>query len=186
MSLAGRVRRAGRRFLSRPAVRRRAAALAERMPALRAMGNAVLGPPPPSTRRIPLDIRPGRMFYGDVQGRSLPIVVVVCLGMRQGDAEELAAAVERAQLTTGSFRPLFVVDGGELAPFRTRGYAVEALMDRETYARLNPHDAHTEYVFERVAAVCAAYRARAVVPLSPAGLAATPDHVLRLIGAVPR
>lgn len=186
MKAPARLRRAGRRLLSRPAVRRRAAALADRVPWLRSAGNAVLGPPPSSGRRATLDIRPGRMFHGATQGRRLPIVVVVCLGTGPGDAELLAAAVERVQLTTGSFRPLFVVDGAELSPFRTRGYAVEAVMDRDAYARVNPQDAHSEYVFERVSAICAAYGARGVVPITPAALTATPEHVLRLLGAIPR
>ncbi len=59
----GRARRAGRRFLAVPRVRRAAVALADRAPFLRTAGNAVLGPVH-GTRRPVLDVRPGRMYSG--------------------------------------------------------------------------------------------------------------------------
>lgn len=186
MSPGGRLRRAGRRVLAVPQVRRRAIALADRMPALRSVGNAVLGPTGKSTKRRTLDIRPGRMFTGEKQGRRLPIVIIVALELQPGDAVRLAERVERAQLTTGTFRPLVVVDTGELGPFRTRGYAVETLMPRTSYERVNPHDAHTEYVYERVRQLSVDYGARAVIPMDRSALDQMPDPVLRLIGAIAR
>lgn len=186
MSAIGRLRRAGRRFLAVPSVRRRAIGLADRIPALRHVGNAVLGPTESTQKIRVLDIRPGRMFIGEKQGRRLPVVVVAALGLELGDAERLAERLERAQLTTGTFRPLVVIDTGELAPFRRRGYAVEAVMSRSSYERVNPHDAYTEYVYERVSELSAEYGARAVVPVNHATLEHMPDSVLRLIGAVAR
>jgi len=182
----GRVRRAVRRVLAVPAVRRRAAALANRMPSIRAIGNAVLGVPPATTRRPVLDIRPGRMFWGDLQGRRLPIVVVVAVGLEPGNGETLALEIEQAQLATGTFRPLVVVDGGELAPFRRRGFAVEAVMSEDAYAQVNPQDAWSEYLFERVNAIVRAYGATSVVPWTATGWQGTPRHVLRLLGALGR
>lgn len=186
MRIVGSVRRAGRRFVSYPPVRRRAAAIAERFPAARSLGNAVLGAPPAGRKKLrTMDIRPGLMFT-EVQGRRLPIVVVVCTGTAPGDTERLADTVERAQLTTGTFRPLFVVDSGELAPFRRRSYAVEAVMPEAAYRALNPHDAYSEYLYTRVTDIATAYGTRSVVPLTPDVLDALPPHVLRLLGAIPR
>jgi hypothetical protein len=126
-----------------------------------------------------LDIHPGRFFAQD-KGRQLPVVVVVATGMDVGDAERLAAAVERAQFLTGSFRPLFVVDSAEFAPFRTRGYAVERVMPVAAYAEVSPHDSYAEYLYGRVSSVARGYRAASVVPM-PAQLIED-DLMLRLIG----
>lgn len=186
MRLVARVRRAGRRVLAVPAVRGRAVALADRFPVLRSAGNAVLGPTQGTRRARTVDIRPGRMVTGETQGRRLPVVVVVAVGLGPGDAERLAAAIERAQLTTGTFRPLAVIDTGDLGAFRARGYAVEAVMSESVFARVNPHEAWSEYLFERVTVIASGYGARSVVPVDPASLDRLPDHVLRLVGATGR
>lgn len=185
MSARSRVRRVGHRVLAQPLVHRTALRVAARLPAIKGVGRALLGTPPAKKRRTKaLDIRPGRMFT-EVQGRRLPVVVLVALGHDVDGLELLADRVERAQLTTGSFRPLFVVDRGVFAPFRSRNYAVEVVMDEAAYREVNPHDAYGEYLFERVEAIASAYGARSVVPLGPEVLVAAPDHVLRLVGAVP-
>ena len=186
MSALRKVRRVARRFLAVPRVRRRAAALADRLPALRDVANRALGAPPATTRRQVLDIRPGRMFWGDLQGRQLPILVVVAVGVAPGDGEQLAEEVEQAQLATGTFRPLIVTDSNQLAPFRLRGQAVEAVMAQSVYARINPQDAWSEYLFERVNSIVKAYGAQSVVPWTANGWQDTPRYVLRLLGALGR
>ncbi len=186
MSIKRRAQRAGRRFLAYPRVRRVSLAIVARVPAVRDMGNAVLGEPLATTKKKAVDIRPGPMFYGDVQGRRLPIVLIVAVGLGGGDTETLARQIELAQLTTGTFRPLFVVDSGELAPFRHRNYAVEAVMTAEAYGRVNPHDAYSEYLYERVSAIADGYRAQAVVPLPIQQLAHLSPSTMRLIGAIGR
>jgi hypothetical protein len=182
---AGRIRRAGRRFLAVPRVRRVAVALADRAPFLRTAGNAVLGPVH-STRRPVLDVRPGRMFVGGVQGRALPIVVIVAVDLPAGAGEDLAREVEHAQLGSGTFRPVVVIDSGDLAAFRRRGHVVEAVMPRATFEQVNPQDSWSEYLYERVNAIVAAYGATSVVPWTTEGWARTPRHVLRLMGALGR
>lgn len=133
----------------------------------------------PATR--PLDIRPGR-FFEPGRGRTLPVVVFVATGLSAGDAEVLAREVEAAQFTTGSFRPLFVVDGSEMRPFRSRELAVEHVVPREQFEATNPYDSWNEYLFDRVASIARSYRATSVVPLPPGGVASVPPEVLRLAG----
>ncbi len=133
----------------------------------------------PSPR--PMDIRPGR-FFEPGRGRSLPVVVFVATGLAPGDAEVLAREVEAAQFTTGSFRPLFVVDGAEMRPFRAREMAVEHVMPREQFEATNPYDSWNEYLYGRVASIARSYRATSVVPLPPSGVGSLPPEVLRLAG----
>lgn len=128
-----------------------------------------------------VDIQPGR-FYEPGRGRTLPIVIFVSTGMAEGDSEELARKVELAQVMTGSFRPLFVVDSSELRPFRTRQHAVEHIMPREEFEALNRHDSWTEYLHERTASIARAYRATSVVPLPRGGVGQVSDEMLRLVG----
>ncbi len=81
---------------------------------------------------------------------------------------------------------MVVIDTGDLAAFRRRGIVVEAVMPQAAYQRVNPHDAWTEYLFERVNAIVAAYGATSVVPWTARGWSDTPRHVLRLLGALGR
>lgn len=132
-------------------------------------------------QRGPVDIRPGRLFAPG-EGRDLPIVVIVATGMEDGDAEPLARAVETAQAMTGSFRPLFVVDGSDLDPFRSRQFAVEHVVPEAEFTDLNPDDSWFEYLFDRVAGIARSYRAQSVVPLPAGAPDAVADHLLRLVG----
>lgn len=117
------------------------------------------------------------------QGRDWPLVVVVALGLETGSTEIVADAVERAQLTSGRFRPIFLVDSGELGPFRQRSYAVETVMTRSTYARVNPQDSYGDYLADRTLSIVTSYGARSVVPVSVAALrAGFPSDELRLMG----
>lgn len=184
MSALGRARRAARRVLAYPAVRRMSLEVVAKAPVVKQWGNAVLGPPPARARHGRIDIRPGRFFAGDL-GRTLPVVALVATGLGPGDTEVLAHEVELAQMTTGSFRPLFVVDSGELAPFRTRSFAVEVLMTPESYEAVNPHDSYDAYLHERVEQIAHGYRVAAVVPLPP-GRLDLPRPLLRLVGTLPR
>lgn len=159
------------------------------MPGSRRLATAVLADQISEAVRadvtVPLDIRPGRYFLHG-KGRRLPIVVVVSTGADQNHAERLCSAIEHAQFTTGSFRPLFIVDVNNFEPFRKRGYAVERLMSADEYRQVNPHDSYSEYLFSRVATIARRYGASAVVPL-PAELPLPDPPLLRLIGAlVPR
>lgn len=129
-----------------------------------------------------LGFRAGR-YFGDRGGRSLPIVVVVSTGLQDADAERLARTVEYAQVVTGSFRPLFVIDRGEFGPFRARGYIVERVMRPDELAAVNPADSYPEYLFDRVTAIAREYGAKSVVPLPAGALAETDAVLLRLIGA---
>lgn len=158
------------------------------VPGLRALARAVLADEIASLRNgvnvrdgaRPLDIGPGR-FFAEGKGRTLPVVVIVATGMADDDAEQMAAAVERAQYFTGSFRPLFVIDCTRFIPFRSRGYGVEHVMPREQYAEANPRESYEEYLFGRVTSIVRAYRASSVVPL---GSQVVSDALLvRLIGA---
>ncbi len=130
---------------------------------------------------VRLNIRAGR-YVDDSARQELPIVVIVATGDRAADAERLAASVERAQVLTGSFRPLFVIDHGWFTPFRTRGYAVEHVMSESAFAAVRPHDLYSDYVFRRVASVTRSYGARSVVPVADDGV--LDPESLRLIGAV--
>jgi len=188
MSLRNEVRRLGRRLLAVPQVRRAGVAVARRSPALKSLGRRALGVRAgTSTKKRAgkprIDIRSGNMHLPG-QGSRWPIVVVAALGLAPGDTERLAATVERAQLTSGRFRPLFLVDSGELAPFRSRNYAVETVMAQAMYARVNPQDSYAEYVYERTASIVSAYGARSVVPMSMETLDSMPGTVLRLMGAL--
>jgi hypothetical protein len=169
-----------------PTVRRWGKAAAERSPRVKSLGRRVLGAPDkkrrPSPAKPKIDIRGGHMMLDTQRGRW-PIVVVVALGLQPGDTEAVADLVERAQLTSGRFRPLFLVDSGELGPFRARSYAVETVMRPDTYARVNPQDSYAAYVYERTESICAAYGVRAVVPLSREAVLAGDVTTVRLIGA---
>lgn len=129
----------------------------------------------------PADIHPGR-FFELGRGRTLPIVLFVATGMAEGGSDEIARRVELAQAMTGSFRPLFLVDGTELRPFRIRQYAVERIMPREEFEALNPYDSWAEYLYERTASIARSYRATSVVPLPCGGAERVPDEMLRLVG----
>jgi hypothetical protein len=141
-------------------------------------------PPVGEVRARPLRIRPGRYFPPGV-GRRLPIVVVVATGLRDGEAEELAREFEYAQMMTGSFRPLFVIDSGDFGPFRRRGYVVERVMSEKELAKTNPEDAYGEYLFSRLSTITSAYRAVSVVPFASGSLDILKGPLLRLIGTVP-
>lgn len=129
-----------------------------------------------------LDIRAGR-YVDDRARRDLPIVVIVATGSESVDCDGLAAAVEQAQVLTGSFRPLFVVDHGAFAPFRARGFAVEHVMSESSFTAVRPHDTYADYLYRRVASITRSYGAQSVVPLN-AGDQLDPRS-LCLIGAVP-
>jgi hypothetical protein len=168
-----------------PTVRRWGKATAARSPQVAQLARRMLGTAGGRTGPgfVPrIDIRGGHMMLDTQRGRW-PIVVVVALGLQPGDTEAVADLVERAQLTSGRFRPLFLVDSGELGPFRARSYAVETVMRPETYARVNPQDSYAAYVYERTESICAAYGVRAVVPLSREAVLAGDVATVRLIGA---
>lgn len=144
----------------------------------------LLLPASANVRRPPMRIRAGRRFT-DAKARRLPIVVFVAQGLGAGAAEDLAREVELAQLSTRSFRPLFVIDSADFAPFRHRGYVVERVMPAEELAAVNPEDDHGEYVYSRIAAIARGYRAASVVPVPAGSLDAMRGSLLRLVGAVP-
>lgn len=128
-------------------------------------------------RCLPLRIRAGHHFT-DEKARGLPIVVIVAQGLGEGAAEDLAREVGAVQVSTRSFRPLFVIDGADFAPFRQRGYVVERIMRPEGLAAVNPADDYGEYLDTRIAAIARGYRAAAVVH-------AAPDRLQDLRGALP-
>ncbi|WP_028049438.1 hypothetical protein [Cellulomonas sp. URHD0024] len=188
MSARSALRGVARRALTLPGVRRAAKAVARRSPSAKTFGVRVLGlsagqPKRRRTGKVRIDIRSGHMMLPG-QGSRWPITVVVAVGCTAGDTERLAAAVERAQLTSGRFRPLFVVDSGELAPFRSRNYAVEVVMPRGTYARVNAQDSYGEYLYERVSQIVSTYGARSVVPVVPSAIEDMSGDVLRLVGTL--
>lgn len=137
-----------------------------------------------SIGRQPMRIRAGRHLTSS-RARRLAIVVIVASGLGDGAAEDLAQDVERTQLSTRSFRPLFVIDSADFAPFRRRGYVVERVMPAEELAAVNPGDDYDEYLYSRVSAVARIYRAAAVVPIPAGGLDDWRGPLVRLIGAIP-
>jgi hypothetical protein len=162
-----------------------------RVPGTRRLASALVRRSAPAPEPVvevkpprPLRIRPGRYFPTGA-ARRLPIVVVVATGLRDGEAEELAREFEYAQMMTGSFRPLFVIDSGDFAPFRRRGYVVERVMNAQELASLNPRDAYGEYLFSRISTISRGYRAVSVVPYASGSLDVLRGPLLRLIGAVP-
>lgn len=165
-------------------VRRTVGQSLRRSPMAVRVAHAVAGISPAEIEaRRPMRFRPGR-YFDDADARDLPIVVFVATGVSGEEADLLGRQVEHAQMMTGSFRPLFVVDQADFAPFRSRGYVVERVMDAEELARANPFDSHAEYVFGRVRSIARDYGAISVVPV-PAGAVAAMDGVaLRLVGAV--
>lgn len=188
MGMRSGLQRAGRRLVAYPRVRAAAVAVGRRFPAAKQLGRRVLGIRAGSERfgsgGARIDIRGGLMTLA-AQSRTWPIVVFAALDLSPGDTEVVADAVERAQLTSGRFKPLFLVDSGELAPFRVRNYAVETVMAERMYTLVNPQDSYPEYVYERTESIAAAYGVRAVVPLSIEALRAQPTtYLLRLVGAL--
>lgn len=137
------------------------------------------------TDHRPMGIRPGRYFDG-VDARALPVVVIVATGLHDGDAERLAHEFERAQMMTGTFRPLFVIDSAELGPFRRRGYAVEHVLRPEELGELCPGDSYSEYLFMRVQSIARRYGASSVVPLPSGAPAALSGPMARLVGVTSR
>jgi hypothetical protein len=131
-----------------------------------------------------MGIRAGQHFLKG-SARKLPIVVIVATSLRSGEAESLAREVERAQIVTGTFRPLFVIDTAEFGPFRRRGYVVERVMPPEELAAANPGDAHGDYLFERISSIVRTYGATSVVPVAAGSAHALDGSLLRLIGSVP-
>lgn len=137
-----------------------------------------------SIGRQPMRIRAGRHFT-DSRARRLPIVVIVALGLADGAAEDLAQGVERTQLSTRSFRPLFVIDSTEFAPFRRRGYVVERVMPADELAAVNPGDDYDEYLYSRVSTIARMYRVASVVPVLPGSLDDLRGSLIRLVGTIP-
>jgi hypothetical protein len=132
----------------------------------------------------PMGIRSGKHLAA-AERRKLPIVVIVAQGLGDGDAEKLARQIEEMQLFTRSFRPLFVIDSAEFAPFRQRGYVVERVMPADELAAVNPGDDHGEYVRSRIAAITRIYRAASVVPFPTGGQSDLPDLLVRLADVIP-
>jgi hypothetical protein len=128
------------------------------------------------------EFRSGR-YFADGGASALPVVAVVATGLREGDAEHVAREFEHAQVMAGSFRPLFVIDNADFAPFRSRGYAVERVMRADELAAANPDDSYGEYVFTRLQSISRDYGVRSVVPVSGQTSALDPWAV-RLVGAV--
>jgi hypothetical protein len=133
--------------------------------------------------RPPMDIRPGRHLAGGA-ARNLPTIVIVAQGLGDGDAEKLAGDIEQIQISTRSFRPLFVIDNADFAPFRQRGYVVERVMPADELAAVNPGDDHGEYVRSRIAAITRIYRAASVVPLPTGGQSDMHDPLVRLADVI--
>lgn len=131
-----------------------------------------------------MGIRPGKHLTA-AEARELPIVVIVAEGLGKGGAEQLAGQIEQIQLSTRSFRPLFVIDNADLAPFRQRGYVVERIMPPAELAAVNPGDDHVEYVRSRLAAISRSYGAAAVVPIPATGADDVRDPLVRLAGVIP-
>lgn len=186
MSAGRRVQRVARRALAFPAARRVVVAVGRRAPRVKDAAKVLLGVEAGGSRHLHgkprVDIRGGHMLLPH-QGRRWPIVLVVALGLEPGDTEVVADAIERVQLTTGRFRPLFLVDSGQLGPFRSRSYAVETVMPRAMYARVNPQDSYGDYLADRTLSIVQTYGVRSVVPVSVAALrdGVRPDE-LRLLG----
>lgn len=160
--------------------------LVARLRGSRAATRAVqaLTPEGAGAQSTPMGIMPGRHLAGDA-ARTLPIVVIVATGLGNGDAERVARHVEHAQVMTGSFRPLFVIDKADFAPFRHRGFVVERVMRADELAAVNPADSYSEYLFARVRSIARGYGASSVVPLPVDALDVLPHPLFRLIGAAP-
>jgi hypothetical protein len=177
----------GTASIDRPAVRRVFTRLgrvlrsrsARAARAVRSWTAAVTDAPPP-----PMGIRPGRHLTA-AEARELPIIIIVAEGLGDGGAEKLAGEIEKIQLSTRSFRPLFVIDNADFAPFRQRGYVVERVMPAAELDAVNPGDDHGEYVRSRVAAISRSYRAASVVPIPATGPDDVRDPLMRLAEAIP-
>ncbi|NEE01445.1 hypothetical protein [Phytoactinopolyspora halotolerans] len=127
--------------------------------------------------------RPGRYFVQD-GARRLPVVVVVATGLTDGEAERIAREFEYAQMMTGSFRPLFVIDSADFAPFRSRGYVVERVMRAHELAVASPGDSYGEYLFSRLRSIASDYGAASIVPLPEGSAATLRGSTARLVGAL--
>ncbi|WP_129662637.1 hypothetical protein [Phytoactinopolyspora endophytica] len=130
-----------------------------------------------------MGFRPGRYFVQD-GARKLPVVVIVATGLGEGEAEGLAREFEYAQMMTGSFRPLFVIDSADFAPFRGRGYVVERVMRAEELSAASPGDSHSEYIFSRLRSIASDYGASSIVPLPEGTAGALRGPTARLVGAL--
>lgn len=125
---------------------------------------AQLVPPAVTVTPLPLKIRAGR-YFTDKKARRLPIVILVATGLREEDAEALAREIERAQLMTASFRPVFVIDSADFTPFRRRGYVVERVMPADEFRSIAPTHAYLEYLTTRLETVLREYRAISIIPI---------------------
>jgi hypothetical protein len=142
------------------------------------------GPERTASAAVPaMGFRPGR-YFADDGARRLPVVVIVATGMGEGDAETLAREFEHAQMMTGSFRPLFVIDNADFTPFRSRGFVVERVMRADELRVANPHDSHGEYLFSRLRSITRDYGAVSVVPIPPGAADSLKGTMARLVGAL--
>ena len=72
-------------------------------------------------------------------------------GMTSENVEEALEAVEKRQVRSRDFTPVFVTDNPDLAPFRDRGYVVEyvppSITSNEKKNRAHRHDLQTRLEF---------------------------------------
>ncbi|NED94085.1 hypothetical protein G1H11_02045 [Phytoactinopolyspora alkaliphila] len=166
------------------ALRAKAATALRGSPLARRVAYAVVGLDREGTQGTPMGFRPGR-YFTDVEARHLPVVVIVVIGFEGDATERLAREIESAQMLTGSFRPLFVIDTPHFGPFRSRGFAVERVMRAEELAAANPLDSYGDYLFDRVRSIARDYGASSVVPVPAEAADSMRGLTARLVGAMP-
>lgn len=162
----GRVARAVRRSEAYLALRRSALVRARRSPAVRRTYGAwarFL-----ASRRVPAPVPlPAGAAFPEGHGLELPIVVVLALGLEEGQLAAVAGHLQQEQVLSAAFRPVLVVDRPAFGPLRDCGYACEQLLPEERYPALGLGTPWADYVAGHVRRIVATYGARRVVPVGP-------------------
>ena len=115
--------------------------------------------------RVP-ELTAGRAFNNE-RAAALPIVLIVATGFDEPGMAQLAGRVEQAQRLTGGFVPVFVVDTPVFGPIRTRGYALEHMLDRAGWERFFDPAGWTDYRIERLGVLWRDYGAAQVTLAEP-------------------
>lgn len=111
----------------------------------------------------------GRAFSAQ-EARFLPVALIVCRGLDEGEVEDLASRIEQAQVVAATFRPVFVLDTPAFGPLRLRSFAFEHVMDRLAWEKLHEPSKWVDYLLCQLSTLRSDYGAAVVVPIESGGL----------------
>lgn len=111
----------------------------------------------------------GRTFSAE-EASHLPVALIVCRGLDEGEVETLANRIEQAQLVTAAFRPVFVLDTSAFGPLRLRSFAFEHVLGRSAWEQLYEPSGWTDYLLHQLSTLRSDYGAATVVPVESRSL----------------